>query len=138
MALAYAWGGTAMLAVYFLSGLWWWHSWQYGSLMAFVAAVLIAYVHQVGEPESHLRSPRMLTALACATTLQGLAACVGVALLAYSGKPWLIGRADWAANHIFLVGGTTIAILSLIAVMTHVRIVTAKEPVAARSPVNSP
>lgn len=135
MALAYAWGAAAMLAVYFLSGLWWWHSWQYGSLMAFVAAALIAYVHRVGEPESHLRSPRMLALLALATALQGFAAVVGLALLVHSGKPWL-GRADWAANHIFLAGGTALAILSAIAVVTHIRIVTAAPAVQEQSPVS--
>jgi hypothetical protein len=121
MALTYAWGGIAMLAVHFLSGLWWWHSWQYGSLMALIAAALIAYVHQVGDPESHLRAPAVLDRLAWATAVQGLGAALGVAWLIRSGKPWF-NNTDWVANHIFLAGGATIAVISAIAFLTHRRI----------------
>lgn len=122
MALTYAWGGIAMLAVHFLSGLWWWHSWQYGSLMALIAAALLAYVHQVGDPESDLRTPAVLDRLAWATAAQGIGAALGVAWLIRSGKPWF-NNTDRVANHIFLAGGTTIAIISAIAFLTHRRIV---------------
>lgn len=129
MAITYAWGGIAMLAVHFLSGLWWWHSWQYGSLMALIAAALLAYVHQVGDPESHLRTPAVLDRLAWATAAQGLGAALGVALLIRSGKPWF-NNTDWVANHIFLAGGTTIAIVSAIAFVTHRRIAARANAVA--------
>lgn len=127
MALTYAWGGAAMLAVYFLSGLWWWHSWQYGGAMALIAASLLGFVHQAGDPDSHLRTPRILSLLAMATAVQGLAAATGVALLVRSGKPW-IKNTDWVANQVFLAGGTAIAVLSAIAVLTHLRIVAAPTP----------
>lgn len=121
MALAYGWGAAAMLAVYGLSGLWWFHSWQYGSAMALVAASLIAYVHRVGDADSQLRSAGAMRALAALTVLQGLGAALGVALLLASGKPWH-GRPDWVANQVFIAGGVTIVVLSAISVATHVRL----------------
>lgn len=118
MALTYAWGGLALLAVYKLTGLRWQHGWQYGSGMAVIAGLLLIHVHVMGDDESWWRSRRGLSLAANAALMQALAILVGLALLVTSGKLWT-GRNDWAANQVFVVGGLTLAVVSLIAWRTH-------------------
>ena len=58
------------------------------------------------------------------TTVQGVAALVGLVFLLGSGKMGT-PRDDWAANYIFLFGGLAIVGLSAIAVITQRRLLRA-------------
>jgi hypothetical protein len=91
--LATAWGvgACSMLGVYLLSGLKWQHGWQYGAGMALIALAAAAYA----------RDPRWLNAAAIIVALQGVAAALGLAVLAGSGKLASI-KGDWAANIVFV------------------------------------
>jgi hypothetical protein len=109
-AAAWGAGAASMLGVYLLSGLKWQHGWQYGTGMALIAVAAIGYA----------REPRWLNAVAVVVGLQGAAAAIGLAVLAGSGKLASV-RSDWAANVIFVAGGVTIAILSVLAVAAHRR-----------------
>lgn len=121
MALAYAWGGLAMLCVYMLSGLSWRHGWQYGSGMVLIAAGLFAYARNVAKPGSTLATMWSLDLVAKLTGAQGLAAAVALAVLVASGK-LATPKGDWAANHIFVAGGLAIVVLSAAAVLSHLRL----------------
>lgn len=120
-ALTYAWGGLALLMVYKLSGLKWQHGWQYGSGMAVIAGGLLVLVHKLGDEGTPLRTPAGIQRLANLALAQAIAAAFGLVFLIGAGKLWA-GKKDWAANHVFLVGGVTIAIVSLIAWRTHAKL----------------
>jgi hypothetical protein len=109
-ASAWGVGAASMLGVYLLSGLKWQHGWQYGAGMALIALAAIAFARQ----------PRWLNAVAVAVALQGMAAAIGLAVLASSGKLASV-KGDWAANIIFVAGGVAIAVLSVMAVGAHRR-----------------
>jgi hypothetical protein len=117
-ALVYAWGATAMFAVYMLSGLVWRHGWQYGSGMALIAAAFLAYVHAM-RPGSALRTPRALRAAGAFTVLHGFAALTGLAFMLSAGKLATV-KGDWAANHVFLAGGAGLVALCALTLVTHV------------------
>jgi hypothetical protein len=121
LALAYGWGAAGMFAVYFLSGLRWWHGWQYGTLMALFAAMLLAYAHALGIEGSPWRAARVQRAALTLTVVQAALALAGVAWLVLSGKA-ASARSDWAANRIFVAGGLAVAALSIIAVLTKRRL----------------
>jgi hypothetical protein len=119
-ALVYAWGAAALFAVYMLSGLAWRHGWQYGSGMALIAGSFLVYVHAMG-PGSALRGPRSLLHAAVFTVLHGLGALAGLGFLLNSGKLATV-KGDWAANHVFLAGGSAIAVLCVLTLVTHVKL----------------
>ncbi|MDX2288205.1 MAG: hypothetical protein NW217_05220 [Hyphomicrobiaceae bacterium] len=121
MAIVYGWGATALFAVYTLSELWWFHSWQYGLAMALIAAGLIGYVQRLCDDAHPLRRPAALNLSAWLAVGQSVAAIAGLVFLVRSGKPWGTNT-DWAANHVFIAGGLAIAALSLIAPATHWRL----------------
>lgn len=112
-ALVYAWGAAAMLAVYEWSGLEWRHGWQYGTLMALVAAALILYVRRLGTHP--VMPPLWLTMLHAAAATAALVFLVGTNKLATV-------KGDWAANDVFLYGGIGIVAVCLIAVVTQARL----------------
>lgn len=114
-ALVYAWGAAILLATHALSGLDWYHYYQYGLGAALFAAVLLFYVKRLGEPAHAVPPPLALTAL------HGLAAAGGLAFLVGSGKV-MSHRADWAANLVFLWGGLAIVLISVIALRTQSRL----------------
>lgn len=118
--LSYAWGGAAMAADYSLSPLDWRHDWQYALGMTIASLICFAYARRVVQPGATLATPRMLHYAEIAGLLQGAGALIGVLHLFASGKIWTFG-ADWAANHIFLVGGALLACLSLFGVLSHRR-----------------
>lgn len=121
MGLVFSWGGVAMLAIYTLSGIWWWHSWQYGLGMLFIGMGLWVFAALLDREGSTFRSQRVLNLTAWMAFAQGLAAVAGLVFLGLSGKIEA-GRADWAANIIFLTGGSGIAVLSLLAAATYWRV----------------
>jgi hypothetical protein len=116
--LVYGWGAAAMLAVYHLSGLHWRHGWQYGAAMALVAIGIFIYARRLNAGDSELRTPRALAAVTGLGTLQGLGLIAALAFLVLSGK-LATPKADWAANVIFVAGSVTLALLSLISVLTY-------------------
>jgi hypothetical protein len=118
MAITYAWGAAAMLAAYTLTGLRWYHAWQYGLAMALLAALLFLYAIAIGRDGSRFRQRPFLLGASQLTVAQGAGALGGALFLIVSGK-LATPRPDWAANHIFFTGGLAIAALSAIAAITH-------------------
>lgn len=110
-ALVYAWGASAMFAVYSLSDLAWRHAWQYGLGMTLIGLGIMAYVHKLGETAL---PPAMLT------VFHGLAAAGGLAFLIGTGKLQTV-KSDWAANEVFLWGGISIVVLCAISLITQAR-----------------
>lgn len=121
MSSVYLWGALAILLVYSTTGLWWFHSWQYGLAMAFIAAALLGYVHLLGERESVFRSPASLTVSAGLAVAQAGGAAVALGFLISSGKLASL-KSDWPANHVFLAGGLALIPISLAAAVTHLRL----------------
>jgi hypothetical protein len=118
MAITYAWGAIAMLSVYTLTGLRWYHAWQYGLAMALLAVLLFLYAIAIGREGSRLRQRVFLLGALQLTAVQGAGALAGVLFLIGSGK-LATPKTDWAANRIFLTGGLAIAALSVIAAITQ-------------------
>jgi hypothetical protein len=116
--LVYAWGAAAMLTVYSLSGLSWRHGWQYGAAMALIAIGIFVYTRWLSADNSGLRTPHALAAVTSLGALQGLGMIAALAFLLLSGK-LATHKSDWAANDIFLAGSATLALLSLISVLTY-------------------
>jgi hypothetical protein len=127
IAFGYAWGGIAMGSVYSLSGLRWRHGWQYALAMMLMAWLVMDLAHRLSRPGSIWQRPVGSQIVAAITALQGVMALVGIAWLTMSGKLDSV-RSDWAANHIFLAGGLTIAVLSAIALRTHATLAAESSP----------
>lgn len=121
MAIVYAWGSFGMFAVYWLTELWWFHSWQYGSAMALIAAALLGFDYLLNDPDSQFRSARSLDISAVLAMAQASGAAVGLGFLVASGKI-ASERSDWPANHIFLAGGLALIFISVAAAITHLRL----------------
>mgnify|MGYP000847456488 FL=1 len=126
IGLVYAWGRVTLLAVYSLSGLRWQHGWQYGSGMTLIAALLLLLVHKLGDAGFPMRTAKGLNMLNGVTLAHAAAAAGGLVFLVSAGKLWA-GKQDWAANHVFLVGGLAVIALSLIAWRTHGEITTRQQ-----------
>jgi hypothetical protein len=120
-ALVYAWGAAAILALYSLSSLSWRHWWQYGAAMALVAAGVFVYAHLLTDEHGTYRAPKALNALMWLTVAQGLAVIGVLVFLVVSGKLFT-PRSDWAANYVFATGSVTLAVLSIISVLTYLRL----------------
>ena len=116
--LAYGWGAVAMLAVYGLSDLSWRHWWQYGAgmiLFAVVAYICARYLlgdHRKQPTRNGLRALSMMTLAQAAFVIGALAYLIGSGALDTQ-------KDDWAANHIFLAGGITLALISIISLLTY-------------------
>ncbi len=121
IAVIWAWCGVAMLACYYLTALSWQHAWQYGAAMLVIAALVWRYAEARATPDSPFARASMVSAARWATQLQGLAALIGVVVLALSGKLDPAGR-DWAANIVFVAGGLTLFTLSTAALRAERRV----------------
>jgi hypothetical protein len=119
--LVYAWGATALMAVYGFSSLRWQHGLQYASGMALIGGGILLYVRRL-EADSPLATSEALHAAHLASLAHGLAAAAALVFLVSSGK-LTTGRGDWAANHVFLAGGLAILLLTALAAVTHARLV---------------
>jgi hypothetical protein len=117
-ALVYAWGATAMLAIYSMSSLTWRHWWQYGAGMAIVAAAILLYVYFLSDERSGLRAPGAVRNLMVLTGAQGAAVAVALVYIFTTGK-LETQRDDWVANYIFIAGCLMLALLSLIAILAY-------------------
>jgi hypothetical protein len=114
-ALVYAWGASALFAVYSLSDVWWRHAFQYGSGAALFAAGLGIYGYRLGRARESSMPPLFLT------VIHGLAAAGGLVYLIGGGKLDTV-KGDWAANEVFLWGGIAIVVLCLISTVTQTRL----------------
>lgn len=122
LVIGYFWGALALLMVYRLTSLRWQHGLQYGAGMAAIGWLVLVYVHLLARPASRLRSPASIMLATWLTLAHGGAALGGVLFLILSGKINSM-KGDWAANHVFLAGGLSVAGLSLISAYTQFRLV---------------
>jgi hypothetical protein len=119
-ALVYAWGATAMVTIYSLTGLTWRHWWQYGAGMALLALAALWFAHQLARGRDGLAPARSLNILLVMTGVQIAAVAIALVYLVSSGK-LATEKADWAANVVFLTGGLTVAAISLASLYTYRR-----------------
>jgi Na+/H+-translocating membrane pyrophosphatase len=120
LGVAWAWGGAAMLASYYLTDLSWQHAWQYGLGMLLIGCLLWIYAGKRQGGSTVFSRDAMIVAARRLTGLQGIAALAGVAVLALSGK-LEAGKQDWAANVVFVAGGLAIFALSMAALRAEQR-----------------
>ncbi len=111
-ALVYAWGASALFAVYSLSDLVWRHAFQYGFGAALFAAFIGLYGSRLGRAGNAKLPPLALT------ILHGLAAAGGLVYLIGTDK-FATEKGDWAANEVFLWGGLAIVALCLMSAVTQ-------------------
>lgn len=114
-ALVYAWGASALFAVYSLSDVTWRHAFQYGSGAALFAAGLGLYGYRLGRRQNPSIPPLFLTAI------HGAAAAGGLVYLIGGGK-LDTAKGDWAANEVFLWGGIAIVVICIISAVTQSRL----------------
>ncbi len=120
-AIVYAWGAVAMLAIYALTPLYWQHWWQYGAAMALVAGGIYLFANWLSPADKSPPPRKAFDIAAGLAALQGVAIIVGLAFLLFSGKLGA-AKSDWAANQVFLVGGVTLAVLSIVSVLNHLKL----------------
>ena len=118
-AIVYAWGATAMFTIYSLSGLAWRHWWQYGAGMALLACMALVCAYAI-RGDGPLANAKSLTIVMIVTAVQTIAVGAALTYLAASGKLHTT-KADWAANYVFIAGGITVALISLVSLATHRR-----------------
>jgi hypothetical protein len=117
-AMVYVWGGACMFAIFYLSGLHWRHSWQYGSAMTAVAIGHILYVRMLSKNLPCLATEGAIDNAARLAALHGVIAGAGLAYVIASGKLYTT-HDDWAANVIFVAGCLMVICLSAFAVRSH-------------------
>jgi hypothetical protein len=120
-ALVYAWGAAAMFAIYGLSEIYWRHWWQYGAGMALFAAAALACANVLTRSDAPLGRIGTRNALMGITAAQAAAVIDALIFLVVSGKA-ASTKPDWAANHVFIAGGVTIAVISLVSLLTWRRL----------------
>lgn len=113
LALAYAWGGASLLAVYTLSPLRWQHGWQYGLGMLLIAVVIFAGSRLIERRWSKASALRLITV----SLVHGGAAAVALSWLILSNK-FMSPKSDWAANVVFVCGAIIIGGISAIGIRT--------------------
>jgi len=129
-AIAYAWGSAAMFTIYSLGGLVWRHWWQYGAGMLLLAAsTLICARLLVGSGTTAPADGRALRTLMRVTMLQMAAVVAALVYLVASGKLATL-KDDWAANQVFIAGGVTVLVISLVSLITWRRLGGAQQPAA--------
>lgn len=114
-ALVYAWGASALFAVYSLSDVTWRHAFQYGSGAVLFASCLGLYGYRLGRIRNLPVPPLILT------LFHGLAAAGGLVYLIGGGKLDTT-KGDWAANEVFLWGGFAIVALCVMSAVTQTRV----------------
>ncbi len=123
-AVTYAWGAAVMLTVYPLGGLVWQHWWQYGLGMALLGGVTLLVAQRLVGGSPSQRDGKGLTTLMVMT--MGLVAAIVGALIYLVGSGKLATpKDDWAANVVFLTGGVTILLISVVSLVTYRRVGTA-------------
>ncbi len=120
LAAVFLWGGSAILAGYYLTELAWHHAWQYGGAMCLIAVALWVYRRQLARPGTNVSTPPMLRRAAALAGLQAIAAAGGLLFLLASGK-LTAGKPDWLANHVFVAGGLLVILLSALAARAQLK-----------------
>ncbi|MEZ5851385.1 MAG: hypothetical protein R3D68_12135 [Hyphomicrobiaceae bacterium] len=122
-AVAFAWGGVSMQAIYAtqVTGLKWQHAWQYALVMLLFALIAFHVARALGSAAAEQRA-RWLRISMPLSIVNALLGAGGLVFLTSSGK-LALRRADWAANLIFTFGALMIMVLAAIALKTHVRLV---------------
>lgn len=113
-AVVYAWGASALFAMYSLAELNWRHPFQYATGACIFAAGLAIYGTRLGRKKNSGLPPLALT------LLHGGAAAGGLAFLVATGKLSTI-KDDWAANEVFLWGGVAIVAICVMSILTQIR-----------------
>ncbi len=121
MSMTFAWGAIVMIVAYFLTDLYWYHAWQYASIMTLLAGALAGYAYLISTKGHVLRTPKALEITATLAATQAVGAVIGIIFLLVSGKLHA-GRSDWVANIVFFCGGFAIVIISTLATATQMRI----------------
>lgn len=114
-ALVYAWGASALFAIYSLSDLVWRHGFQYASGAAVFAAGIGLYALWLGRTKNPQLPPLILT------IVHGIAAAGGLTYLIGADKLSTV-KGDWAANEVFLWGGLAIVALCVMSFVTQTRV----------------
>lgn len=114
-AIVYAWGAAAMFSIYGLSKLHWRHWWQYGAGFVLLAAGAFLCAHLLSTRARHDRAAA-LVALNAVTIAQLVAVAGALVFLFGSGKLATV-KQDWAANIVFVAGGVTVAVISLVSLL---------------------
>jgi len=114
-ALVYAWGASALFAVYSLSDLTWRHAHQYGVGAAIFAAGLGIYGLRLGRAGTLHIPPLTLT------VIHGVAASLALIYLIGTEKLATV-KGDWAANEVFLWGGFALIALCIMSAVTQTRV----------------
>lgn len=136
LALTYVWGGIALFALYKGTGLRWQHGLQYAIGMTVIGFIVIGWVFHSWRPGSRLVSPIGLKFALWATMVHAAAAVGGLIFLIGSGK-LMSTRGDWAANQVFLAGGLAVVGMSVIAILTHLRLSRAGSGAPAQAEVEA-
>ncbi|MGH1419491.1 MAG: hypothetical protein ACRBCJ_11590 [Hyphomicrobiaceae bacterium] len=121
LALTFFWGAVVMIASYFLTDLYWYHAWQYASIMTLLAGALAGYAYLITTEDHVLRKPTALKVTTTLAIVQAIATLVGLIFLVSSGKLHA-GRSDWVANIVFFCGGFAVVTISTLAAATQLRI----------------
>lgn len=119
-ALAYAWSGAALFAVYLLTHVRWQHGWQYGLALTLIALGNWIYARRLdfAAAGAGLASPAAIDWAVRLAGLQGLSLAGALIWLAASGK-LDTKKGDWVANAIFVAGGLAIIATSALILVSH-------------------
>jgi len=115
LAVAFAWGGLAILASYYLTDLFWHHAWQYGLGMCLASLMAFGLRWHLERPDCFLRQFYWLQRLTWLSGLLAVGTAAGLVFLVASGK-LARDNVDWIANHVFVAGGLAIMAISAISV----------------------
>jgi hypothetical protein len=119
-ALVYAWGAAAMFSIYALSGLRWQHWWQYGAGMTLLAVAALFCANYLVGGRGRYTPAKSLAILMGVTVAQTIAVAGALVYFFAAGKLYTT-RADWAANDVFLTGGFTVGIVSIVSLLAYRR-----------------
>lgn len=120
-AITYGWGAGVMFTAYSLGGLVWRHWWQYGAGMLLLGAGVLACAgYLIGARAPHAEGGGLRTLMRI-TVVHAVAVVAALVYLLASGK-LATPKDDWAANVVFITGGVTILLISLVSLTTWRRL----------------
>lgn len=119
-ALVYAWGAAAMFAMYGLTQLSWRHWWQYGAGMALLGAISLWCAGWIERGTPTTQAARLRTLVQ--TTVVQLGAVVAALLYFFLADKLATPKDDWAANAVFLAGGLSVGIISVVSLLAYRRL----------------
>ncbi len=118
LMLAFLWCALAFYAVYLGTEVRWQHGWEYGTACVLFAAAYAYYLTRLSNPNDDLAGKSAIDRMARIAGYQ--AALIGIGLV------WLIGagklithKGDWIANDLFLGGGFSILLISVVLIKTN-------------------